>query len=101
MAEALGYVSLDNMNKLTANVPDEWKGRKLIPTPGGTQDMATLTEQGLYFFLGRSDKAAALPFQKWIAGEVVPSIRKTGRYQVTSKAGKNVLIAANPRQCWI
>jgi len=43
--------------------------------------MAVLAEQGLYFFLGRSDKPAALPFQKWIAGEVLPSIRKTGEYR--------------------
>jgi prophage antirepressor-like protein len=35
----------------------------------------------LYFFLGRSDKAKALPFQKWLAGEVLPAIRKTGRYE--------------------
>jgi prophage antirepressor-like protein len=27
---------------------------------------------------GRSGKEAALPFEKWMAGEVLPSIRKTG-----------------------
>ena len=42
--------------------------------------MLCLTEQGLYFFLGRSDKPKALPFQVWIAGEVIPSIRKHGAY---------------------
>ena len=42
--------------------------------------MLCLSEQGLYFFLGRSDKKKALPYQMWIAGEVVPSIRKTGFY---------------------
>jgi len=44
--------------------------------------MLCLSEPGLYFFLGRSDKEAALPFQKWVAGEVIPSIRKTGYYAV-------------------
>jgi phage antirepressor YoqD-like protein len=44
--------------------------------------MVVLTEQGLYFFLARSDKPLALPFQKWIAGEVIPSIRKTGKYSL-------------------
>lgn len=43
--------------------------------------MLTLSEQGLYFFLGRSDKPKALPFQKWLAGEVLPAIRKTGKYE--------------------
>lgn len=42
--------------------------------------MAVLSEPGLYFFLGRSDKPKALPFQKWLAGDVLPTIRKTGRY---------------------
>lgn len=47
--------------------------------------MLTLSEQGLYFFLGRSDKPKALPYQMWIAGEVVPSIRKTGSYSIAAK----------------
>ena len=37
-------------------------------------------EQGLYFFLARSDKPMALPFQKWLAGDVLPSIRRHGLY---------------------
>jgi hypothetical protein len=41
-----------------------------------------LCEQGLYFFLARSDNPSAVPFQMWIAGDVVPSIRKTGQYAV-------------------
>jgi prophage antirepressor-like protein len=76
--EALGYERFDS--HLFDKVPGEWKGTKPIRTPGGMQNMLCLSEQGLYFFLGRSDKEAALPFQKWIAGEVVPSIRKTGSY---------------------
>ena len=42
--------------------------------------MLCVTEQGLYFFLGRSDKPKALPYQMWIAGDVVPSIHATGSY---------------------
>ena len=42
--------------------------------------MLVVSEAGLYFFLARSDKPKALPFQKWLAGDVVPSIRRTGSY---------------------
>jgi hypothetical protein len=52
------------------------------PAPGGNQEMLCLSEQGLYFFLGRSDKPLVLPFQKWIAGDVIPAIRKKGFYAV-------------------
>ena len=102
VAEALGYAdsSLETIGRLFQNVPAEWKGRKRIPVPEewkglkpiktlrrGQQGVLTLTEQGLYFFLGRSDKPAALPFQKWLAGEVLPSIRKTGGYQAKTAQG--------------
>jgi prophage antirepressor-like protein len=65
---------------LLDHVPDEWKGVSRIDPPGGAQELKVLTEQGLYFFLARSDKPLAIPFQKWIAGTVLPSIRKTGSY---------------------
>ena len=45
------------------NVPEDWKGTKRIRTPGGEQEMLCLSEQGLYFFLGRSDKPKALPYE--------------------------------------
>ena len=78
VAEVLGYsdASVQGINKLIGLVPEDWKGRKPIPTPGGVQDMFCLSEQGLYFFLNRSDKPKALPYQKWIAGEVVPTMRR-------------------------
>jgi prophage antirepressor-like protein len=84
VAEALGYSST-NMVQIFSHVPDEWKGSNPIPTPGGMQNMLCISEPGLYFFLGRSDKPLALPFQKWIAGDVVPSIRKKGFYAAPGK----------------
>ena len=79
VAQALGYAST-NMTTVFQAVPEEWKGSNPIATPGGMQDMLIISEQGLYFFLGRSDKPKALPYQMWVAGDVVPTIRKTGRY---------------------
>lgn len=78
VAEALGY-SWNGMQRI-AHVPEEWRGVTSVVTPSGAQDMAVLSEQGLYFFLARSDKPKAIPFQKWLAGEVLPAIRRTGRY---------------------
>ena len=80
VCRALGYADASNPARLIAHVPEEWKGVNPIHTPGGEQDVLTLTEQGLYFFVARSDKPKALPFQKWLAGEVLPAIRKTGAY---------------------
>lgn len=80
--KALGYAEDYNPSRALQAVPEEWKGVQPIHTPGGMQEMLTLSESGLYFFLARSDKPKALPFQKWLAGDVVPSIRKTGGYML-------------------
>jgi phage antirepressor YoqD-like protein len=47
--------------------------------------MQVLFEQGVYFYLARCDKPAALPFQKKIAGEILPSIRKHGAWIAPQK----------------
>ncbi|WP_434779318.1 BRO-N domain-containing protein [Neisseria sp. Ec49-e6-T10] len=77
---ALEYAESSRPSKVISHIPEEWKGVKQIHTLGGKQRIACISEQGLYFFLGRSDKPKALPFQKWLAGEVLPSIRKTGEF---------------------
>lgn len=91
VAQSLEYSST-NMTTIFSAVPEEWKGSKPIATLGGNQKLLMISEQGLYFFLGRSDKPKALPFQKWLAGEVLPAIRKTGSYSVSiSKAQQGEL----------
>lgn len=69
-----------NGNSRISHVPSEWKGVTTVVTPGGSQQLQALTEEGLYFFVNRSDKPKAIPFQKWISGEVLPSIRTHGGY---------------------
>lgn len=68
------------------HVPEEWRGVTSVVTPYGAQEMAVLSEQGLCFFVCRSDKPKALPFQKWLAGDVLPAIRRTGEYRTPSSA---------------
>ena len=91
-AEALGYPesSLVQVTNLFGHIPGEWRGLKPIKVnlkDGRVQvrDMLCLSEQGLYFFLARSDKPKAIPFQKKIAGEILPSIRKYGAYMTPQK----------------
>lgn len=42
-------------------------------------------ESGLYTLILRSDKKEAKPFRKWITSEVIPAIRKTGKYEEKKK----------------
>ena len=89
VCESIG-VDTSNVGNKIGGVPDEWKGRYPLATPGGVQNLLCLAEPGLYFFLARSDKPGALPFQKWIAGEVVPSIRKTGSYSIKEAKQRHI-----------
>ena len=84
VALALGYQWAGIRN--IQHVPVEWRRVESVSTlRRGMQESWFLSEQGLYFFLGRSDKPGALPFQKWLAGEVLPAIRKTGGYTLMRK----------------
>lgn len=46
------------------------------------QQLVFINEKNLYRVIMRSDKPQAEPFQDWVCGEVLPSIRKTGSYSV-------------------
>ena len=47
------------------------------------QEMVYISEQNLYKVIMRSDKPQAEPFQDWVCGEILPTIRKTGGYITT------------------
>ena len=56
-----------------------------------TEQEVTLTfinEQNLYKVIMRSDKPQAEPFQDWVCGEVLPSIRKHGAYMTNDTLEK-------------
>lgn len=90
---ALNYQS-NNRSYIFGLIPDNWKGSRIFATNGGPQKLSIVSEQGLYFFIGRSDKPMALPFQKWVAGEVLPAIRKTGSYGVPKASIEDLI--SNP-----
>lgn len=59
---------------------DEVSQTYLIDSMGRSQSTYIINESGLYNVILRSDKPQAKPFRKWVTGEVLPSIRKTGGY---------------------
>ena len=73
---------ITNISKAVSHVPSKWSTRYPIPTAFGEKNMQCLSEEGVNFYLFRSDKPKALPFQEWLAGEVLPSLHKHGGYIV-------------------
>jgi prophage antirepressor-like protein len=51
-------------------------------TDGGIQQLTYIDEGNLYRLILKSKKPEAEPFENWVCGEVLPSLRKTGGYIV-------------------
>lgn len=61
--------------------PDERASSTTDPLGlGGPQEMTIVSEAGVYRLVFRSRKPEAERFKRWLAHEVLPQIRKTGRY---------------------
>lgn len=56
-------------------------GKIYTPTTGGNQKLTFVNEPNLYRVIFRSNKPEAKQFQDWVFNEVLPSIRKTGKYE--------------------
>ncbi|WP_051790989.1 BRO-N domain-containing protein [Amycolatopsis jejuensis] len=87
IARALGFHSAKDMLR---TVPDRNKGWETAPTPGGNQKVWHLTEPGFYRVLGQRQPARIKNlvvreqverFQDWIYSEVLPALRRGGRYE--------------------
>jgi len=63
-----------------ARIKAAWKGVRKFRTPGGNQELTVINEPAVYKFVFRSNKEEADRFTDWLAGEVLPAIRKTGSY---------------------
>lgn len=64
-----------------ALLDDDEKATHSVGTPGGAQQMTVINEPGLYSLILRSRKPEAKAFKRWITHEVLPAIRRTGRYE--------------------
>lgn len=77
-ADVLLTLELDR--KALERVEDDDKGVSSIHTLGGPQLLTTVNEPGLYGLVLGSRKPEAKRFKRWVTHEVLPALRKTGRY---------------------
>ena len=83
LKDVCDVLNIENHKDLPKRLEDDEVGRFDLPHPQSrnkTLEMLCINESGLYNVILRSDKAEAKPFRKWVTGEVLPSIRKTGGY---------------------
>ena len=94
VAEALGYAK--SRNAVSTHVDLEDKKDALIQgSLGGGQTMTTINESGVYSLIFGSKLESAKRFKKWVTSEVLPSIRKTGGYEIPKTYAGVLQLAAN------
>jgi len=80
VATALGY---SNTRKaLQDHVDEEDKGVTKRDTLGGVQRLTLINESGLYSLILSSKLPQAKAFKRWVTCEVLPTIRRTGKYEM-------------------
>ncbi|MGX9349215.1 phage antirepressor [Microbacterium sp. KNMS] len=77
VARILGYRMASDM---TRRLDDDEKGTRSVRTPSGDQNMTVISEAGLYVAVLGSQVEGAVAFKRWVTHDVLPTIRRTGRY---------------------
>lgn len=101
------FVLSDILNALqTSATRAEWKGAVIeyfgeggvishpLCTAGGTQNVLLISEAAMTFVISRSRTEVGKKFTRWIHSEVIPSIRKTGKYELKPMSQLEIIAAS-------
>lgn len=84
VAEILGYSNTPKA--IRDHVDDEDKLTERIVLSGQNREVAIINESGLYSLILSSKMPKAKEFKRWVTSEVIPAIRKTGKYEAMAQA---------------
>ncbi len=84
VAEKLGYQN--GSRDINRHVDAEDRTDVAIHDGSQNRNMIVVNESGLYALIFGSKLESAKRFKHWVTSEVLPSIRKTGKYDVTTPA---------------
>ena len=90
LSDLCRVLEINNVTDARCRLDQKGLGQIEVPTNGGKQMIYFVNEKNLYRLIMRSNKPQAEPFQDWVCGEVLPSIRKHGMY-ATDVTIKNIL----------
>lgn len=74
-------LGIEKYRDAISRLDEDERGSVLVDTLGGKQQFTATNESGLYHLIFQSRKPEAKRFRKWVTSEVLPAIRKTGRYE--------------------
>lgn len=80
VADVCRVLGIGKANDAVRGLDDDERGTDSIRTPSGMQEMLICSESGLFSLILRSRKPEARAFRRWVTHDVLPTIRRTGRY---------------------
>ncbi|MGP1274197.1 MAG: BRO-N domain-containing protein [Caulobacterales bacterium] len=81
LSEVCRELEVNNVSDAASRLDEDEKDNvDIIDAIGRNRKTLIINESGLYSLILTSRKPAAKRFKKWVTSEVLPSIRKTGRY---------------------
>lgn len=76
----LGYKN--GSRDINRHVDEEDRGSTEMVSPSGKQMTTIINESGLYSLILSSKLPTAKKFKHWVTSEVLPTLRKTGKYEI-------------------
>lgn len=92
VADVLGYA--DTNQAIRKHVDNEDRLTRRFDGTGQSRDMTIINESGLYSLVLSSKLLSAKKFKRWVTSEVLPTLRKTGQYQVKELSGSELMAKA-------
>lgn len=93
VAEVLGYAKARNAIAQHVDEDDALK-QGITDSLGRRQETTFINESGLYSLILSSKLPSAKKFKRWVTSEVLPTLRKTGQYQVKELSGQELMAKA-------
>lgn len=87
VAEALNYNEPHKAVQRHVEEDDRMK-HPITDSSGRVQDTWLISESGLYALIFGSKLESAKRFKRWVTSEVLPTIRKTGQYQMPNMSAE-------------
>lgn len=78
-------LALANSRDALSRLDDDEKGVGSTDTLGGNQSLNIVSESGMYSLVLGSRKPEARRFKKWVTSDLLPTLRRTGRYSLTDQ----------------
>ncbi|MBD6619595.1 Bro-N domain-containing protein [Komarekiella sp. 'clone 1'] len=86
--DVCAILEIKNVSDALTSFDEDERGIASVYTPGDHnpkgQEMLTATEARLYRLIFKSRKPVAKRFQRWVFHEVLPCLRRTGKYEMSN-----------------